>query len=167
MWEKIKNIFIIGFMLMIGWGMFIDEPKKEPAAPQFTQPIQTLPRTGDNNASFEKGLAPLNIKTSAAGYHYYVKIVNSTNNQELGSYFIRSGGVLNIDVPVGIYEIKYATGKQWFGRDYLFGPKTVYSKADSTFDFSFDGYQYSGYTVELIMQQDGNLGTSDIHENQW
>ena len=88
-------------------------------------------------------------------------------NQELASYFIRSGGVVDIDVPVGTYEIKYATGRQWYGTSYLFGPETVYSKADSTFTFSFDGYQYSGYTVELIMQQNGNLRTSGIEPNQW
>jgi hypothetical protein len=51
--------------------------------------------------------------------------------------------------------------------EYLFGTETTYSKADSTFDFTFDGYQYSGYTVELIMQRNGNLRTSGIQPSQW
>lgn len=136
--------------------------------PAFSQSSQTLPQTGDNTASFINGVAPLRIKTSSnGGYHYFVKIVNTASHQELGSYFIRSGEMLEIKVPVGTYEIKYASGKQWYGTGYLFGPKTAYSKADSIFSFNFDGYQYSGYTIELIMQQNGNLRTSGIQPNQW
>lgn len=138
------------------------------SAPEFSQPVQPLPETGDNTASFTNGVAPLSIKTSPGGHHhYFVKIVNIATGQELGSFFIRSGGILDIQVPVGTYEIKYAAGRQWYGAAYLFGPETTYSKADSTFNFSFDGYQYSGYTVELIMQRNGNLRTSGIHPSQW
>jgi len=179
MWETIKAWFGIAFFLFLGWAIFFDKPKNQglpssatsnysQPAPAFSQSVQPLPQTGDNTASFLNGVAPLKIKTSSSGgYHYFVKIVNTTNNQELGSYFIRSGGTLNIQVPVGTYEIKYATGKQWYGTHYLFGPETTYNKADSLFNFSFDGYQYSGYTVELIMQQHGNLRTSGIQPNQW
>jgi hypothetical protein len=110
---------------------------------------------------------PLNIKTSSDGYHYYVKVVDKVTNNELSSYFIRGGESLNIKVPLGTYEIRYATGKQWYGVSALFGPETTYSKADSKFTFSFDGYQYNGYTVELIKRQGGNLRTSAIHPSQW
>lgn len=181
MWEKIQGWLGIGFLVFIGWAIFSNEPKNkglppsasasyaQPApAPIFSEPAQALPPTGANNASFTNGVAPLNIKTSSAGgYHYFVKIVNTVSRQELGSYFIRSGGVLDVDVPVGSYEIRYATGKTWYGASYLFGPETSYSKADSVFNFSFDGYQYSGYTVELIMQQNGNLQTSGLQPSQW
>lgn len=136
--------------------------------PAFSQPPQPLPQTGDNTASFTNGVAPLSIKTSSSGgYHYFVKVVNTVNHRELGSYFIRSGGVLEIEVPVGTYEIRYASGKQWYGTSYLFGPETTYSKANRNFTFGFDGYQYNGYTIELIMQQNGNLRTSGIHPSQW
>ena len=136
--------------------------------PAFSQSVQPLPQTGDNTTSYDNGVAPLSIKTSPnGGYHYFVKIVNIVNHQELGSYFIRSGGMLEIKVPLGTYEIKYATGKQWYGTSYLFGPETTYSKADSLFTFRFDGYQYSGYTLELIMQRNGNLRTSGIQPSQW
>lgn len=179
MWEKIQLWFGAAFFFWIGYMVFINEPKNKGLPPSanasytqpvqiFNQPVQALPQTGANNASFSRGVAPLNIKTSSAGgYHYFVKLVDLATNQELGSYFIRSGGVIDINVPIGIYEIRYATGKQWYGTSYLFGPETVYSKADSTFTFSFDGHQYSGYTVELIMQQNGNLRTSGIEPSQW
>lgn len=179
MLDKIRFWLGLCFLLYIGYMIYFDEPKNKglppsadarhaQQAPTFNQPVQPLPQTGANNATFGKGVAPLSIKTSAAGgYHYFVKIVSSVTAQELGSYFIRSGEVLDIDVPTGTYEIRYATGKQWYGTNYLFGPETIYSKADSTFNFSFDGYQYSGYTVELIMQQNGNLSTSGIEPSQW
>lgn len=166
-------------LLFIGWVMITNEPDNKglpPLAntnhtketPKFTQAVQSLPQTGDNTTTFSNGVAPLNIKTSSTGaYHYFVKIVGAENKKELGSYFIRSGETLNIQVPLGSYEIKYATGKRWYGTTYLFGPETSYSKADSIFTFSFDGGQYSGYTVELIMQQNGNLRTSGIQPSQW
>lgn len=180
MWSNIKGLLVIGFILFIGYIIYTDKPRNKglPTAttassyaqpvPAFDQPEQALPTTGSNNASTNKGVAPLRIKTSSAGgYHYFVKIVNTANNSPLGSYFIRSGGVLNINVPLGTYEIRYASGRKWYGTDYLFGPETTYNKADSLFTFSFNGYQYSGYTVELIMQQNGNLSTSGIAPNQW
>jgi curved DNA-binding protein CbpA len=129
---------------------------------------QPLPQTGDNNANFSDGVAPLKIKTSSAGgYHYLVKIVNLLNNQPIGSYFIRSGESIDIKIPLGTYEIRYASGTKWQGSDYLFGSETTYSKADSTFNFSFDGNKYSGYTIELIIQQNGNLRTSEIQPSQF
>ena len=86
---KIQGWLGIGFLLFIGYAIFFDEPKNKglppsananhpQPAPIFTQPVQALPQTGANNASFGRGVAPLNIKTSAAGgYHYFVKIVNT------------------------------------------------------------------------------------------
>lgn len=136
--------------------------------PVFNQPEQPLPQSGANNANFRDGVAPLKIRTSSAGgHHYFVKIVNLLNSQPIGAYFIHSGETIDIKVPLGTYEIRYASGTKWYGLDYLFGSDTTYNKADSTFDFSFDGYQYSGYTIELIMQQNGNLSTSGIKPNQW
>ena len=138
------------------------------ASPAFSQPVQPLPRTGDNTASFSNGVAPLTIKTSSSeGSHYFVKIAKMGSGLEIGSYFIRSGETLNIQVPVGIYELRYATCREWYGTYYLFGPNTTYSKAESFFTFSFDGNKYSGYTVELITQRNGNLRTSRLQPSQW
>ncbi|MGZ8926941.1 MAG: J domain-containing protein, partial [Methylobacter sp.] len=138
------------------------------SVPVFNQPEQPLPQSGANNANFRDGVAPLKIRTSfVGGYHYFVKIVNLLNSQPIGAYFIRSGETIELKVPLGTYEIRYASGAKWYGLDYLFGSDTTYNKADSTFNFSFDGYQYSGYTKELIMQQNGNLRTSAIMPNQW
>ena len=36
---------------------------------------------------------------------------------------------LELKVPLGTFEIRYASGKQWYGYNYLFGDDTSYSKA--------------------------------------
>lgn len=175
----IKKLIDLVFQLMglaiivaIGWVIFSSGDESSPETtskkPVFSQPVQPIPHTGDHTASFSHGVAPLKIRTSSNGnYHYFVKIVHAYTNNELGSYFIRSGDTLDIKVPTGSYEIKYATGKVWYGPKYLFGPDTHYSKADSIFNFTHNGYQYSGYSVELIMQQHGNLSTSSLNAEQW
>lgn len=58
--------------------------------------------------------------------------------------------------------MRYATGSVWYGEELLFGPRTSYSRADTQFSFVNDGYQYSGYTVELFLQASGNLEVDRI-----
>lgn len=106
------------------------------------------------------GVAPLLIKTSP-GYDYYVKIVAPPRN-EIMTIYIRGGEHIDTLVPLGSFEIRYAAGRKWYGQNLLFGEETAYSKADRLFQFSDDGQQYSGYTVELIMQSNGNLPVSAI-----
>ncbi len=74
---------------------------------------------------------------------------------------------MEFDVPLGSYELKYATGKTWYGLDYLFGPNTSYYKADDVFRFSKTGDGVSGWTVELFQQVGGNLETKKISEDDF
>lgn len=130
-------------------------------------PVQPLPNTGDTDNSNIYGVAPLQIQTPYDGDHYFVKIEDAYTQIHLVSYFIRSGDTLNVDLPLGSYTIKYAYGKQWYGADHLFGKNTGYAKAEQVFTFQSDGYQYNGYTVELIKQVNGNLHTSSISAEQF
>lgn len=128
---------------------------------------QPIPETGyTDNSNFE-GVAPLEIKTPSTGNHYFVKIEDAYTKKNIVSYFIRSGDVLNVDLPLGTYNIKYASGQEWYGTKHLFGPKTAYAKAEQSFNFRSDGYQYNGYTVKLIEQINGNLKTSSIDQNEF
>lgn len=81
--------------------------------------------------------------------------------------FIRAGQSAETLVPLGTYRIRYATGETWYGEDFLFGPQTSYSEADQSFRFMDEGYQYSGYTLELFLQRHGNLSTNRITPDQW
>lgn len=126
----------------------------------------SLPVTGYSNKANLNGVAPLEIKVSY-GSNYWIQIVNIQTDKELASYFIRSGDILNIRLPVGNYKIKYAYGQTWFGEENLFGKNTNYAEADETMNFNFDGYSYNGYTIELIQQINGNLNTFGISKEQF
>ncbi|MCH4246285.1 MAG: DnaJ domain-containing protein [Acinetobacter populi] len=127
---------------------------------------KALPQTGDTDNPYLQGVAPLQIKVQY-GDNYWVKIDDAYTGRHLVSYFIRSGQTLNVNLPTGSYTIKYAYGKEWYGVENLFGPQTSYAKADEIFNFRFDGYQYNGYTVELIKQVNGNLQTSHLNASQF
>lgn len=127
-----------------------------------------LPQTGySSNSHIEEGLSPLKIATPYGADHYFVKIEDAYTKKPIANYFIRAGDTLEVNLPLGTYNIKYASGKNWYGDEYLFGQSTAYAKANQTFNFSFDGYQYNGYTIELIQQVNGNLKTDPINKNQF
>lgn len=115
--------------------------------------------------NYASGVAPLKIETNY-GNDYYIKVVNIANNQEALTAYIAGGEDFEIMMPLGTYEIRYAAGKIWYGTQYYFGPNTTY-KADELFKFTFDGNQYTGYTVELILQTHGNLSTSYIDPSEF
>jgi hypothetical protein len=106
-------------------------------------------------------VAPLEIVTRGTS-NYYIKLVNAdTGITELFLY-ISGGERLEVLMPLGTYELKYASGDYWYGEELLFGPRTAFSRADAPFTFTNDGYQYAGYTVELYMQANGNLDVDSI-----
>jgi hypothetical protein len=135
---------------------------RHPPRPSFNEPILTLPRSGEVRKYLNQvGVAPLQIRSSV-GDNYLVKLDDVVTGQPVLSVFVRGGQTEEIKVPLGTYMVKYASGTQWYGYTHLFGPQTEYSKADQTFTFSSNGYQYSGYTITLYKVRDGNLRTSKI-----
>jgi DnaJ-domain-containing protein 1 len=112
-------------------------------------------------------VAPLEIRTRGQDRHYFVKVVDHVTGEPVATMFVRGGQTAEALVPLGSYRVKYATGETWYGEDYLFGPETSYSEAAERFDFVNNGYQYSGYTLELFLQQNGNLQTNRISPETW
>lgn len=106
-------------------------------------------------------LAPLSFKTNP-GTNYLVKMVNLQTGLETGYFYIQGGMPFKTDVPLGKYEIRYASGKNWCNSTVYFGAETVFSKADQPFEFTYENGQYMGYEVELILQARGNLNTPTI-----
>lgn len=49
----------------------------------------------------------------------------------------------------------------------LFGSSTKYHEAEQDFFFTAEGRQVSGYTIELIEQEGGNLDTRRIGANEF
>ena len=135
--------------------------------PVFTAPEQVLPPHGKITwYSDGEPVAPLEIRSSR-GSHYVVKLSDYYSGRAVLSVFVHGGSTVNLDVPLGTYRIKYASGEHWYGSNHLFGPETAYSKADSSFDFRVAGNQVSGYTLTLYKVLDGNLQTTPILPNEF
>jgi hypothetical protein len=106
-------------------------------------------------------VCPLTVVTQG-DYGYYIKLVNAYDETEILTFFVQPGQTVDIDVPLGDYYIRYASGLTWYDEVDLFGPDTAYSEAGDIFYFTEDEENYYGYTVELYMQEGGNLDTYDI-----
>ena len=131
----------------------------KPAKPVFNAtPVQAS--AGVMQWPSSQGVAPLEIKTSY-GNDYYVKLVDIAGRTVITMY-VEGGRHFETKVPLGNYEMRYASGKVWYGTKHLFGPETSYAKVDRRFDFKVDGNRISGYTIELILQIGGNLSTSRL-----
>ena len=111
-------------------------------------------------------VAPLEIKTTLGG-HYFVKVVPQYSRHPVVTVFIRGGYSVNLDLPLGSYTIKYATGRTWYGYQRLFGPDTSYMKADKTFEFEKIPGGARGYTLLLYAVPDGNLTTTKINRDDF
>lgn len=130
--------------------------------------VEALPPTGVlSRDHVGPAVAPLEIRTSP-GLSYYVKLVpwNSKKVPAITA-FIRDGEPLNIEVPLGSFEIRYAAGKEWYGPMLDFGLDATYSRCDERFDFRMSEDGYTGYTVELILQLRGNLHTETIRADDF
>lgn len=92
------------------------------------------------------------------GSAYVLKVVDPWTGQTILSCYFPGGTTREIEVPSGTYEIRYATGSEWFDNVNLFGPSGHYAKAKGRFNFSED----SGYELTLYSVPHGNLGTTSI-----
>lgn len=114
----------------------------------------------------DEGVAPFEIK-AAQGSHYLLKLVDAYTYAPVLTVFVRSGATVEVKVPLGTYQVRYASGDTWYGYEYLFGPDTSYSKAEQTFTFEVDGNQISGFTITLYKVSNGNLHTSGIRPTEF
>lgn len=118
---------------------------------------------GGPNRPFE---APFEIK-AGQGSHFLVKLVHVGTNQPAMTIFVRSGETVEVEVPLGTFEVRYASGDTWYGDDLLFGPETSYSKADTFFTFEIVGNQIRGFTITLYTVAHGNLKTKAIGASEF
>lgn len=78
------------------------------------------------------------------------------------AFYVQGGTSIDIDVPLGEYEIYYATGYTWYGLDNLFGSDTTYYKCEDTFPFTYLSNTYNGWTLTLYAVSNGNMDTERI-----
>lgn len=134
----------------------------------FNQPVKPLPESGTTYKYFTgEGIAPLGVKTQSGDLNYFVKVADWDTKKTVLTMFIRSGESASVKLPLGNYEFKYATGKTWYGPDYLFGPDTSCYVVETKMDFYRSGNTYNGHTVELMPRVGGNLRTEEINKNSF
>lgn len=140
------------------------ESTSEPELTSNNVPLQEVPALMNGTIDLytnQPRVAPLEIDTSGSGY-YFVKLVKTETDETVMTIFIHAGQTITTEVPLGSYDVKYASGESWYGYQDLFGTETRYSKANSVFNFQDKGNQISGYTITLYEVVDGNLSTSEI-----
>ncbi len=156
-------------------GFTPQEPEEKPSIFDTLEEAGTpsplpLPASGKVwNYTKEYGVVPLEIK-AAQGSHYFVKLVDADTGIPVVAVFVRGGDTVEINVPLGQYEIRYAGGgSNWYGhggdgtgRAGLFGKETVCSRCDKLFWFRIENGRSTGYTITLYRVVSGNLSTSQI-----
>jgi hypothetical protein len=130
--------------------------------PKPVVPEQSLPTNGHvlEYGHIER-VAPLEIQTQS-GLNYLVKLVDARTKSPVLTVFVVGGTTVNVDVPLGTYEVRYTCGDSWYGYQYLFGDSGSYSKADDLFAFTQSGSKVTGYTITLFPVEHGNLKTEYI-----
>jgi hypothetical protein len=111
-------------------------------------------------------IAPFEIRT-ASGKDYFLKLSDATNGREELAIYVQGGRTFTADVPLGTYLLSYCAGSVWYGEAYRFGPETACFQADEQFAFYRRGNAVTGYTIELILQVNGNLRTTRIDPAQF
>jgi hypothetical protein len=110
-------------------------PNPPPTPTGFNAPALSPPRNGTViNLSNDARLAPFEIRSNR-GRDYVVKLTSSITGEDAMIVFVRGGQTVETEAPLGRFMVKYASGNTWYGYEHLFGPDTIYSKADGAFDF--------------------------------
>jgi hypothetical protein len=166
-----KTWLIIAWVIIVMLAVYVyHNSQREPqvATPVTTHPetkrqvleelIQPFPEHGSTVEYFEgEALAPFKIITKQQELFYFIKVVEWESKLPVLKIFVHSGQDVDVLLPVGSYEVRFTSGKTWYGEGRLFGPGAKYEKADQRFDFMKSGQQIQGHTLKLIAQQGGNL----------
>lgn len=176
-WGTIVFIFTAILALFFVFIIFFSSNAITTASPttsiiQTTEPKKVLVEKDRPNNGFifakaqEECLAPLTIIAPHTYDCYYV-LEPLTNEDHAIKFYGRAGETVEIDVPLGKYELYYATGLTWYGRTHLFGEQTIYQKCDVTLDFAENSEGYSGWTIQLNLVENGNLDSDPIPESSF
>lgn len=128
-------------------------------------------------------VCPLEIKADT-GSDYYIYLdyqrapTYTTESRQLGSlarapyesdiaFIVKSGRTVEVDVPIGVYKLYYATGTTFYGTKLLFGDNTRYYDSDDLLTFYAGNEYYNGHTITLYSVYDGNFDTDEISEKNF
>ena len=133
------------------------------------QPLRvlTLPVSGEfrsyvGDYFISSRAAHLEIRTKP-GQNYLVRLYRNGSGYRAMDIFMRGGDIRKVVVPRGEFVIKFASGKNWYGYEHLFGEGTRYKQADEIFKFDFG----SSWFIALYSTPGGNLGITEISPDEF
>ena len=89
-------------------------PILKPAPPPFLQLELRLPENGEVvRYTNSPTAAPFEIK-SDYGTNYLVKLTTASDDMPIQTIFVRGGSSVSVKVPLGTFNVKYASGQKWY-----------------------------------------------------
>ena len=113
-----------------------------------------------------RGIAPFSIKASSNS-HFFVKLRRSDNSTDVMTVFVRKGATFVGKAPLGMFELVYASGQNWYGEELKFGPKTQYTKSDSILTFQKSNRKINGHSISLQSVVGGNMTSQTMNSDQF
>ena len=86
--------------------------------------------------------------TNSGSSNYYMKFVKVGTNTTVIKFFVRAYSTVEVDMPEGTLELRYAYGSTWYGENNLFGASTRYARDEDSYDFSNYSWEISLYTTQ-------------------
>lgn len=111
------------------------------------------------NPTYNGWVCPFVIDThfSQSANDYYVRLRTFDTKEPIITFYVHSKSIVTVNVPVGLFELVYASGSKWYGEELLFGSDTKYYSANELFIFYDDGQSASGWELNIL---DGNSAGS-------
>ena len=112
-------------------------------------------------------IVPFHIVTPDGSKGYVVKLVEVETGETVMSIFLEAGKTFETRAPVGTFILKWATGETWQGGSQMFGPSALYQEALTPLVFRKNGDGYTGGTLTLSPEIDGNLHSERISPSEF
>lgn len=106
-------------------------------------------------------IAPFAI-TAPSGQEVYAKLRDPITQTDVLAIYINGGRTYEGKAPLGIYELVYAFGTNWYGEKLMFGPNATYKKATKILSFHKTVNRIYGHRITLLSVQNGNLPSQNI-----
>lgn len=136
------------------------------------RPIEPFPRPRNGHMLYSalhcgEKIAPLTLDASSLVTDFCIKLRLPDTKAEVVSFYIHGGTKKTVYVPLGSFEILYASGTDWYGSQLLFGSETNYCLFDELFDFYVEEEYVNGWTITLAKQYSGNLDSTPISADEF
>lgn len=164
---RIKNgkLVAAGYGDVVIHGEYTDGERKWDGASNVKVRYKKVKFKNGQMVKSASGQAPVKVNApDDRNCYVYFKAVSGGKDF---SFLVKKGKSAQVSAPTGTYVMYYACGKTWYGKKYMFGPDTQYTKADDKFKFYVSGNSVYGTEVTLKNVVGGNLSYQGIDESDF